>query len=217
MGFDVVPHLSARLTQDRVHLEEMLQRIEDLGIKRVFVVGGDAEDPGEFFDGLSLLTAMEEVGHALTHIGLPAYPEGHAVISGDALDQALLDKQRFATSMTTQMCFSSEAIVGWIGRQREAGVSLPVILGMPGVADRLRLLKISTRIGVGDSIRFLRKNAAVATRLALPGSYNPAELLEDLGAAIDDPSLDVRGVHIYTFNSCESTEEWRRAYLEELR
>ncbi len=215
-GFDVVPHLSARLTEDRSHLERILKRIDNLGIDRVFVVGGDADRPGDFFDGAALLSAMEDIGHGLREIGIPGYPEGHPVIPDGALDRALIEKQPYATSVTTQMCFSSRAIVDWLGERRASGLTLPAVLGMPGVADTLRLLKISTRIGVGHSIRFLRKNAAVAGRLALPGAYNPAELLEGLGADLDDPTLDIRGVHIYTFNSCDSTEEWRRAYLEDL-
>lgn len=216
LGFDVVPHLSARLTEDRMHLGRILKRIDHLGIRRAFVVGGDADPPGDFFDGLALLTAMEEIGHGLEEIGIPGYPEGHALIPDGALDRALLDKQRHATSVTTQLCFSPEAIVSWLRARRASGLTLPVVLGMPGVADRLRLLKISTRIGVGESVRFLRKNAALAGRLALPGSYNPAELLEGLGADLDDPTLHITGVHIYTFNACDSTEAWRRSYLEEL-
>jgi methylenetetrahydrofolate reductase (NADPH) len=180
-------------------------------------VGGDADEPGEFFDGLALLEAMDDIGHEFTAIGVPAYPEGHGFIPTDALDQALWEKQRFATSMTTQMCFSSDAIVAWLKRQRFKSVTLPAILGIPGVADRRRLLKISARIGVGDSIGFLRKNTAMASRLVRPGSYNPAELLEELGSMLNDPVIDIAGVHIYTFNSCEQTEEWRQQYLESLR
>lgn len=214
LGFAVIPHVSARLVADRAHLERIVKRLHDREMRRIFLVGGDADEPGEYFDGLSLLEAMEDIGHEFTSIGIPSYPEGHAVIPEPLLDRALLDKQQYASSMTTQLCFSGEAITSWLGRQRTAGVTLPVILGMPGVADRLRLLKISARIGVGDSIRFLRKNVAAAARFVLPGSYNPAELLEELGEQLDDPLLDVRGVHIYTFNSCDTTEEWRQRYLE---
>ena len=185
-------------------------------MERIFLVGGDAEEPGEYFDGLSLLRAMEEIGHHLTTIGIPSYPEGHATIPTEALDQALLDKQSYATSMTTQMCFSGEAISLWLRGQRASGVTLPVILGVPGSADRLRLMKISARIGVGDSLRFLSKNAGLVSRFVRPGGYDPAEMLEELGAAIDDPVLDIAGVHIYTFNSCDTTEEWRQGYLASL-
>ena len=214
VGFDVIPHLSARLIADHTHLDQMLQRLDERKMHRVFLVGGDASEPGDFDDGLSLLEAMENLGHSLTSIGIPSYPEGHAVIPDETLDQALLDKQRYASGTTTQLSFSGEAIETWLRARRGAGLTLPVTLGMPGVADRMRLLKISARIGVGDSIRFLRKNTAAVVRFVRPGSYNPAELLEELGSALDDQTLDIRGVHIYTFNSCDTTEEWRQAYLE---
>jgi methylenetetrahydrofolate reductase (NADPH) len=216
LGFTVVPHLSAKLVVDRTHLERMLDRLNRLGIARVFVMGGDGEEPSEFYDGFSLLTAMDEIGHNLSEIGIAGYPEGHAVIPASALSMALLDKQPLASSMTTQMCFRGKTIVDWLADQRKAGITLPVSLGMPGVADRTRLLKISARIGVGGSMRFLRKNTGVVGRFVRPGSYNPAELLEQLGSALDDPILGIDGVHIFTFNSCESTEGWRRQYLAEL-
>ena len=62
MGFDVVPHISARLTQDRRELRTILDRLDEASIHRAFVVGGDADPPGEFFDGLALLTTMEQMG-----------------------------------------------------------------------------------------------------------------------------------------------------------
>lgn len=215
MGFEVVPHLSARLTEDRSDLERTMKRIHDLGISRVFVVGGDSENPGEFFDGLSLLRAMDDIGHHLT-VGVPSYPEGHEFIPDDVLDSALVDKQRYATSMTTQLCFSGQAVTDWVPRQRANGIALPVVLGIPGVTDRVRLLKMSARIGVGDSIRFLRKNVSTVARFVRPGSHSPADLLEELGPALDDAEMGIEGVHIYTFNSCDSTEEWRQQYLQEL-
>ena len=118
--------------------------------------------------------------------------------------------------MTTQMCFDADAITVWLGKTRADGISLPVTLGMPGVADRMRLLKISARIGVGNSMSFLRKNSAVATKFVKPGGYSPAELLEGLGAQLDDSELNIAGVHIYTFNSCDTTEAWRQEYLQSL-
>ncbi|GMQ94677.1 MAG: methylenetetrahydrofolate reductase [Acidimicrobiia bacterium] len=215
MGFDVVPHLSARLISDRAHLERILDRLDTLGVTQVFVVGGDGDAPGEFYDGLSLLMAMKHIGHDMT-VGVPSYPEGHPFIPDAALDRALSEKQPYAGSMTTQMCFSGETIAGWIPQQRANEIRLPVILGIPGVANGLRLLKISARIGVGDSIRFLRKNVSTAARFVKPGSSNPAELLESLGHRLDDPLMNIEGVHIYTFNSCDTTEAWRQQYLDVL-
>ncbi len=216
MGFRVTAHLSARQVRDRSHLEKILQRLDTARISEVFVVGGDAPEPGRFFDALALLSAMEEVGHGLKRIGIAAYPEGHAFISDERLDGALLEKQPYASSMTSQMCFSGEAILTWLRRQRTAGLEIPLVLGMPGVADRMRLLKVSARIGVGDSMRFLRKNAGAAARFVMGGRYDPAGLLEDIGANLDAGELGFEGVHIFTFNSCESTMEWWRSYVAAL-
>jgi methylenetetrahydrofolate reductase (NADPH) len=215
-GFDVTPHLSARLHKDRAHLRKMLDRAGELGLRKAFVVGGDHMHPGEFFDGLSLLRAMEEMGHPFEEVGIPAYPEGHPVIPDTKLEQALLEKQPYAHHLATQMCFDGNAIRSFLSSARQRNIGLPALLGIPGVGGRMKLLQISARIGVGDSMRFLSKNAKVVTKLLGPGGYDPGELLEDLGASLADPLLAIEGLHVYTFNRCEATEAWRQEYLEAL-
>lgn len=215
-GFDVTPHLSARLHTDRAHLGATLDRARELGLRRAFVVGGDHLHPGEFFDGISLLRAMEEMGHPFEEIGIPAYPEGHPLIPDQKLEQALADKQPYAHHLATQMCFDAEAIRSFLSDARERRIRLPALLGVPGVGGRMKLLQISARIGVGDSMRFLSKNPKVVTRLLGPGGYDPGELLEDLGDSLSDPTLAIEGLHVYTFNRCEATEAWRTEYLQAL-
>ena len=215
-GFDVTPHLSARLHRDRAHLAATLERAASLGLRRAFVVGGDHLHPGEFFDGLSLLRAMNEMGHPFEEVGIPAYPEGHPVIPDDKLDRALSEKQSYADHLATQMCFDAEAIRSFLSDIRRRHIRLPALLGVPGVGGRMKLLQISARIGVGDSMRFLSKNARVVTKLLGPGGYDPGELLEGLGNSLSDPALAIHGLHVYTFNRCEATETWRREYLEAL-
>ncbi len=215
-GFDVIPHLSARMTRDRSHLEKLLRRLDELAISRIFLVGGDATDPGAFPDAPSVLDAMVEMGHHLTEIGVTAYPEGHAAIPDEALRAALHHKQPHAAYMTTQMCFDPDAIAGFVTEARADGITLPVHLGLPGVADRLKLVQISTRIGVGQSVRFLSKNRGLISKFLKPGGYSPDELLDRMGAAVTDARADIQGVHIYTFNQCETTERWRQEYLARL-
>lgn len=217
MGLAAIPHLSARMTKDRAHLASLLERMERAGLRRIFLVGGDAKHPGEFYDAYSLLRAMNEMGHHLTEIGITSYPEGHPLIPNPKLRQALRDKQPHASYMTTQMCFDPQAIGDFIRGRRADGIALPVHLGLPGVAERLKLISISTRIGVGQSVRFLSKHRGLAGRFLKPGGYTPAPLLEGLAPVLCDPQANVRGLHIYTFNQCETTERWRTEYLEALR
>src|SRR5690606_15013607 len=159
-GFRVTPHLSARMVQNRAHLNHLMDRLADLEVERVFVVGGDADEPGEFFDGLSLLEAMAEIGHDY-QVGIPSYPEGHPDIPDNLLIKALVDKAPFASWMTSQMCFDGKALERWLRTVRSRNISLPLVLGLPGVADRTKLLRISTRIGVGRSLAFLRQHSGL--------------------------------------------------------
>ena len=216
MGFAAIPHLSARMTKDRAHLQSLLKRMERAGLSRIFLVGGDAKHPGEFYDAFSLLTTMNEIGHHLTEIGVTSYPEGHPLIPEPKLHQALRDKQPHASYMTTQMCFDGRAIADFLAGCRAGGVSLPARIGIPGVGDRLKLMRISTRIGVGQSVRFLTKHRGMLGRFIRPGGYTPEELLRRLAPVFAAPEAAVIGVHIYTFNQCETTERWRQEYLESL-
>ena len=215
-GFSVVAHLSARMIRDRTHLAGVLGRLRTAGVDRAFVVGGDADDPGEFPDGLSLLREMADLGHPFREVGVPCYPQGHPAIPEERLQEALAAKQPFAHYMTTQMCFDAKAIGAFVAGRRRDGIALPVHVGLPGVAEVAKLALISARIGVQDSRRFLSKNARLVGQLVRPGGYRPDGLLEALGPVLVDPAGDVRDLHVYTFNQVETTEEWRERYLRAL-
>ena len=215
-GFDVIPHLSARLTSDRAELQEVIDRLDAAGIRRLFVVGGDVQEAGEFFDGLAILTAMEEMGHGFTEIGIPGYPEGHHIVDEDTIEKALEDKAPFASYITTQMCFTPDAISSWVRSVRDRGIGLGVFVGIPGVAELKKLLTLSVRIGVGASSRFLSHNKSLAGRLVRPGGYAPDNLVMGLAPLLADPAANVEGFHIYTFNQVETTEQWRQEMLDAL-
>ena len=217
-GHDVTPHLSAHMTRDRAHLQELLDRARAAKITKVFVVGGDAKDRGTFHDGLHLLQAMDELGHPFTEIGIPSYPEGHPDIADDALLQALKDKQRYATAMTTQMCFNPRALAEWLVQVRAEGVTLPLHLGVPGVAELHHLMAISARIGVADSARYLKKNRSMVGHLMKKGSFGPDVFLESLASTVADPVADVQALHVFTFNQVGNTADWQQRMLNgELR
>jgi methylenetetrahydrofolate reductase (NADPH) len=211
-GLRAIPHLSARMIRDRAHLTELLARLEDAGIDRAFVVGGDADEPGEFMDGFSLLRAMADLGRLPAELGVPCYPQGHQDIPDGALEQALRDKAPFAQYMTTQLCFDPKAIEAFVATHRAAGLDLPVKIGLPGVAEIPKLLSISARIGVKDASKFILKNARfVGALLRSGGTYRPTSLVERLAPLIADPTANILGLHVYTFNNVPATVEWRDA------
>jgi methylenetetrahydrofolate reductase (NADPH) len=217
-GFRAVPHLSARMIRDRAHLVDLIAWLEGAGVDRAFVVGGDSKEPGAYPDGLSLLREMAEIGHPLSEIGIPAYPQGHAFIADGPIVEALRAKAAFASYMTTQLCFDPVAIASWIAARRAEGLRLPVHVGVPGVAEPQRLLAISARIGVADTHRFLVKNIRFVTKLVRSGGfYRPDALLEGLAPHLADPDSGIVDLHMYTFNAVDGFETWRRPYLDRLR
>lgn len=209
LGLDVVPHISARLTKSHAELDEIVSRLEGIGTREVFVIGGDSATPGEFFDALELIERLVAIGHPFERIGVAGYPEGHPHVSDELLMAALIDKLPYASYVTTQMCFDPAAIERWVAAIRGRGVDLPVVVGVPGVTDITKLLTISARIGVGTSLRFLAKHRSLATRLLRP--YSPNELVEAIGEIAADDSLGVVGLHVYTFNQVDPTMAWFRA------
>lgn len=215
-GHTPVPHLSAHMISDRGHLRDVLDRCAQGGLTHAFVVGGDAKDKGEFHDGLALLREIDAAGHPFIQIGVPAYPEGHTDITSARLLEVLLEKQPYASYMTTQMCFNPGAIVEWIGAMRSSGVTLPIHLGTPGVAELTKLMTISARIGIADSARYLKKNRKMVGSLLTPGKFGPDALLVGLAEAFTDPGAAVEALHLFTFNQVRATVEWQERMLVEL-
>lgn len=213
-GFRAVPHLAARQVRDNAELSEVLGRLDHAGIHDLFVVGGDAGEPaGKFADGLSLLQAMAEIGHRLTRIGVPSYPEGHHAIDDNTLWSALRAKQRYASYTVTQLCFDADAVCSFAAAARRRSIALPIVAGVPGVVDTGTLLRVSMRIGVGDSVRFLRSHRSGAARsvvgsLLRPGGYRPQALVRKLAMHVRDGRCDLVGLHIYTFNQVGATVRW---------
>ena len=216
MGHDVTPHLSAHMLRDRGHLAELLERSKRSGIHRIFVVGGDARDRGEIHDGLMLLRAMSELGHPFEEVGVPCYPEGHPDIADDRLLEVLREKQRYGNAMTSQMSFNPKAVSTWLTRVRREGITLPLHLGVPGVADLTKLMRVATRIGVADSARYLKKNTQLIGHIVRGGSFGPDAFIEQLAPTLADPAADVRALHVFTFNQVEQTAAWQRRMLDEL-
>jgi methylenetetrahydrofolate reductase (NADPH) len=205
------------MVRDRAHLEDLVTPLRSAGITRAFVVGGDEQQPGAYSDGLALLRDLAEIGRPFDEVGVPCYPEGHQSIPGEALLASLRAKAQLATYATTQLCFNAAAIAAWLAARRAEGFTLPVEIGVPGVAPIHRLVAISARIGVRDTGRFLSKNAGLVGRLVRSGGfYKPDGLLAGLAPAAVDPAAGIRSIHLYTFNQVDSTERWRRAYLERM-
>jgi methylenetetrahydrofolate reductase (NADPH) len=215
--YSVVPHLSARLVRDRAHLEEIVVRLRAVEIREVFVIAGDARQPaGEYAGAAELLAAMGELRESFAEIGISGYPESHHFISDETTIEAMFAKEPMATYIVSQICFDSDVIATWVRRVRDRGTHLPIWIGVPGAVDTRKLMRTSLRIGLGESVRFLRGQRGLLRRFLSPRRYTPTDLLEQLSPTFADPEARVGGIHVYTFNELKETETWRRQLVDRL-
>ena len=220
LGHHPIPHISARMVEGPDEVFKLAAWFREHGLRDLFVVGGDAEQPhGPYPDGLTFLRDLLGHDHGLERIGVPAYPDGHPFIERPVLRDTLHAKQEMiieagvSPAASTQMCFDAGRIRDWLHEERLLGLTLPIHLGVPGVVDRARLMRMGGRLGVGSSMRYLSKNRATVVRLLAPGGYDPTDLVRAM--APDAEALGVVGLHSFTFNSVADTAAWREALLVE--
>ena len=213
----LIPHIAARMIRDKGHLKEILARLEAAKVESIFVPAGDAPQAvGKYDDSLQVLRDMAEIGHNIEDVGIAAYPEGHPMVSDKELHWFLKEKQEFATYLVTQMCFDSQTLVNWLNAIRRAGITLPAWIGLPGVTDISKLIALSFRIGVGQSLKQLKKQKGLLRKVIGTKPYEPDDLLEGLIPHLVDPQLIVPGFHLFSFNEVERTEGWRAKTCEKL-
>ena len=211
-----MPHLSARLVVDRSHLEELVARIAEMGVRDVFVVAGDADRARRVRSAgrQQLLDAMAELGHPFEQIGITGYPESHPIIDDETTIAAMFEKARHATYIASQICFDSRVTVAWIDNVWARGTRLPIFVGIPGIVPRA---KLAARLDE-DRDRRVAPLPAQARRLrdAVPAARRLQPRQADQGAragARRRPSSKVAGFHIFTFNDLADTEAWRQRTL----
>ncbi len=221
LGHTAVPHISARLVEDHGSVKRIAEFCRRLGIKDVFLVAGDASTPVGPYDGVvAFLRDFLETDHGLDGIGVTAYPDGHALIDSPTLHEALHAKQalladaRVRGFATTQMCFDLGKWRSWATAERAAGLTLPLHIGVPGAIDRVKLVTMGMRLGIGASLRYVQKNGSVLGRLFSPTGYDPNALIGPLSKQAAE--LNIEGIHLFTFNNIEATAKWQQKQLAKI-
>lgn len=213
-GYRVVPHLAARMISGPAELAEIVDALTGIGVDDVFCPAGDADPPaGEYVGALALLEHLAEMGNPFAEVGITGYPESHPAIEDDVAIQSMWDKRRHATYIVSNLCFDPKTIDVWIRRLRRRGVDLPVLIGLAGPVERAKLLAMASKIGVGQSVRFLSAHVGTFARIAAPGGFSPKKFLLSCAPLVGDPTLRVTGLHLFTFNQVSETERWRQDLL----
>lgn len=221
LGHNAVPHISARLVEDDVAVKRIAEFCRREGLQEVFLVAGDAQAPIGKYDGVvEFMRDFLGTDHGLSAIGVTAYPDGHALIDSPVLHEALHAKQALLAEAglrghaTTQMCFDLGKWRSWVTAERAAGLTLPLHIGVPGAIDRIKLVTMGMRLGVGASLRYVQKNGSILGRLFSPTGYDPSALIGPLSKQGEE--FNIEGIHLFTFNNVEATAKWQQKALAKI-
>jgi len=217
LGFEPMPHFSARRIGDAAEFEDYLGAVvSQAGVKRCFVIAGDpAEAAGPYNDSSELIATglFEKAG--IKAIGVGGHPEGHPNMSEAQCWEVLsakcadIDARGMAPLVVTQFGFDPDAALRWLAELRQRGIAAPVRIGVPGPAGIKTLLRFAARCGVGASASVLAKYGISIT--ALLGSAGPDKLVDALAAGLGEAHGPVR-LHFYPFGGLEKTVDWIAAY-----
>lgn len=216
---NLIPHIAARSTQSEGHLDELLGRAKEAGVKEIFVVGGDAEyDTNlQFPDGLSLLETMAAQGRWFESVGVGGYPVGHKYEAVTAkLDDDLRAKAEILGSLTrdayveTEYRFKPEEVVEWMRRLQMLEIELPVqigLLGKVGPKTAFGAAKLM-RGGILEARRYM-KHMGLNEANILAGKHVDMGIEVASGVAASELSGRLRG---FTFNTIGAVEKTLAAF-----
>lgn len=221
LGLIPVPHIVARNIESREALDNLLGRLStEAGVDRALILAGDRDKPaGDFDSSLQIIESGLLQQHGIGKIAISCYPEGHPRIPDDVLDQARADKVAAAREagleliFISQVCFESQPIIEMIRRMRAEGITNRIRVGVAGPAKQATLIKYAMICGVGPSLRALKERQSLARKML--SRETPGQLISDLEEAVEaEPSLNIWGIHFFTFASLNDTIQWVEGYRQ---
>ncbi|NRB01154.1 MAG: methylenetetrahydrofolate reductase, partial [Rhodobacteraceae bacterium] len=218
-GFDVMPHFPARIIADEATLRDWVARYQgEAGIRQALLLAGGVATPvGDFHSSMQLLETgvFDEAGFDRLHVA--GHPEGNRDIDPDGstknVDDALRWKQAFfertdaQMAIATQFAFEAKPVIAWADALRDAGITIPIHIGIAGPAKLQTLIKFAIACGVGPSLKVLQKRAMDVTKLLLP--YEPVEFVAELAAhKASHPDFNIESVHIFPLGGIKTSASW---------
>lgn len=218
-GYAVMPHMPARLIRDKAMFEDWVSRYSnEAGVSQALLLAGGLSSPrGELDSSLQLLETglLDRYGFKRLHVA--GHPEGNKDIDKDGttrlVDRALKFKQAYSENsdaemaIVTQFAFDAKSIIRWAERIAEAGVTLPIHLGVAGPTKLQTLIKFAISCGVGPSLSVLQRRAMDLSKLLVP--YEPDEFLTEIADyKATHPQSLIEQIHVFPLGGVRASADW---------
>lgn len=219
LGFEPMPHISARRIGSEAELFKMVERCaREAAVERVFLVAGDPPKPtGPFEDTLSMLRTGTFEANGVRTVSIAGHPEGHPVMNPSQLAHFMdlktseIQTRGMQSAIVTQFSFDAHALLEWLSELRRCGIKVPVRLGVPGPAGIKRLMRYAAFCGVGASTAVLKKYGISLGKLL--GTTGPDRLMADLEEGLRT-SVQPLAIHFYPFGGLDATVRWIENYSQ---
>ncbi len=218
-GYPVMPHFPARIIKDQTMLADWIARYQgEAGVDQALLLAGGVDKPiGDFHSSMQLMETglFDKAGFKRLHVA--GHPEGNRDIDPKGgtkiVDEALQWKQKFSErtdaemAIATQFAFDAKPIIAWADSLRDAGITLPIHIGIAGPAKLQTLIKFAVACGVGPSLRVLQRRAMDVSKLLMP--YEPTEVITALAAhKAANPDFNVTKVHFFPLGGITTNANW---------
>lgn len=222
-GFDVMPHFPARIIKDAAMLENWITRYaNEAGVNQALLLAGGVDKPhGDFHSSMQLLETglFDKAGFSNLHVA--GHPEGNKDIDADGSTKNVEDAMRWKQSfnertdakmaLATQFCFEAGPVIEWADGLKEAGIDLPVHIGIAGPAKLQTMIKFALACGVGASVRVLQRRAKDVTKLLMP--FEPTQVLTELAAhKAANPDFNIEQVHFFPLGGIKTNANWAMSH-----
>ncbi len=219
LGLRAVPHIIARKLESRGQLEEALAALQGLGVSHALCVAGDITAAEPAFDSsLEVLQTGLFSKYGFREIGVAGHPEGSKAIGEARVEQALRGKAAFAATadfkvyIATQFGFDPQAVIDWETATTDAGVTMPIHVGMPGPASLRQLAKFALLCGVGASMRMLTSRTSAMANLL--STQAPDEMITYMAKHRGEhPESRISKIHFFAFGGVVKAARWANAVL----
>ena len=218
-GFCAMPHFPARIIKDKNVLEDWISRYKnEANVSNALLIAGGANKPyGEYDSSIQLIESELFDKADFNNLHIAGHPEGSMDIDPDGsttnVDQALSWKNEFSKrtdanmAITTQFSFDASSVISWANNIKEAGIDIPVHIGIAGPAKLQTLLRYSIECGVGASIKIIQKRAKDLTKFLLP--YKPTNIITELATyKANNPSFNIEKVHFFPLGGIKQVSDF---------
>lgn len=218
-GYNVMPHFPARIIQDKAMLGDWIARYQgEAGVDQALLLAGGVDKPhGEFESSMQLMESGLFDAAGFKHLHVAGHPEGNRDIDPDGSDKNVMDalrwKQDFANrtdakmALATQFAFEAKPLITWADALKDAGVDIPIHIGIAGPAKLQTLVRFAIACGVGASLKVLQKRAKDVTKLLLP--FEPTDLVTELANhKAANPDFNIERVHFFPLGGIKTNANW---------